>query len=220
MNCGSGERDAYVRRLEEGLNFRILSSLEDHILDAGYFYDSNFHANDPGTVYNTILLINDLKRVTGNMSPVSVPVPEPFAKSGGGLNGELLSDGVFLYMLSEKGILIKGLTEEGRALAVLTVPSELSGYRVYGIDSFAFENSKAFSVILPESVSSMGEGIFKNASSLKTVSLHCRSLPEVSADLLYGAPDGLVLYVNKEVYGRFVTDYFWGAFSDVLRPAE
>ena len=46
------------------------------------------------------------------------------------------------------------------------------------------------------------------------------SMAWISSDLLALAPEDLKLYVPKEVYGKFVTDYFWGAFSGCLRPLE
>ena len=220
VNIESAETKAFLSELRARLDMEILSSLEDHVLDAGYFYDSNFHVNDPGTVYNTILLINDVKRVTGNMTAVSVPLPEPLMLGSEGESSELMSDGTFNYVLSEKGVAIKGLTETGKALETLTVPAELGGYKVTALDESAFADSRAKSIMIPETVSSIREGIFSNAVSLKAVYFHCLSLPEVSSDMLYLAPEDLTLYVKKEVYGKFLTDYFWGVFSDRLKPME
>jgi len=220
LEYANGDPEAFVRKSEERLEFGILSSLEDHWMDPGYFYDSNFHTNDAGTVYNTVLLVNDLQRVTGRMTARTVEVPEPLPIETESELREVQSDGIFTYALSEKGMVVKGLTGEGKALENLTVPDRLGGYPVVGIDAFAFENAAAVQITLPETVLWMQEGLFRNASSLRTVYLNFRSLPEVSSDLLALAPEDLKLYVPKEVYGKFVTDYFWGAFSGCLRPFE
>ena len=216
----NGGEEEFLEKLDKGLEFDVLASLHDHILDPGYFYDSNFHANDPGTIANTILFIHDIQRVTGRMKPLSVEVPEPAAREESHETGDILNDGIFCYTLTEKGILLKGLTEEGKKLEILSVPTVLDGYRVYGIGSYAFEESKASVLSIPEGISYLQEGLFKNAEALQSVFLYVQALPEVSADLLDLAPEGLVLYVKKELYGRFLTDYFWGSFSERIKPME
>lgn len=54
------EREAFVQTLRDGLECPLLSPLSDHIMDAGFFYDSNYHLNDVGMRYNTLLLIADV----------------------------------------------------------------------------------------------------------------------------------------------------------------
>ncbi|MCR5823345.1 MAG: hypothetical protein K6G60_02835 [Lachnospiraceae bacterium] len=215
----SSEKEAFLSGLREGLDFDVLQSLDDHIMDAGYFYDSNFHTNDAGTVYNTVLLINDIKRIKGEMTLVSVTIPEPYAMDSGNEESDTESDGIFLYALASKGIVIKGLTEEGKALDLLDVPGELAGYGVWCIDAFAFENAKAATLIIPESVTSIREGIIRNAA-VKTVYINCSAIPEVASDMLYGALDDVILYIRPDLYGKFSTDYFWGNFAEHMRPGE
>jgi hypothetical protein len=214
-------QEAFLNKLKEDLDFEILASLEDHIMDPGYFYDSNFHTNDPGTVYNTLLLVNDIKRVTGNMTLTSIEIPEPLAgEEEEDTDKEIQNDGIFNFILTDKGIVVKGLTEEGKALTELNVPTVLGGYNVWDIDSFAFEDSKAIKLTLPDGIGIIREGILKNADSIKNVYIYCKNLPEVSSDMLYMAPEDVVLYVEKDVYGKYVTDYFWGLFSHKLKPMD
>ena len=213
------ELSAFNEKLLEGLDCAVLSSLEDHILDAGYFYDSNFHTNDPGTVCNTILLINDIKRVKNDMTMVLAEIPEPlqiFSTDP----GDIKTSGIFLYSLSEKGIMVKGLTDEGKEETALTVPDQIDGYKVYGLGSGAFEGSKAKTLLIPASVSYISAGILKDAKDISSITILSGSLPEVSMEMLSGAPENIVIYVKKELYGKYLTDYFWGLFSDKLKALE
>jgi hypothetical protein len=210
---------SFNEKLSERLDCTVLSSLEDHILDAGYFYDSNFHTNDPGTICNTILLINDIKRVKNDMTKVSATIPEPleiFATEP----SDIKSDETYIYSLSEKGILIKGLTDSGKEVKELVIPDQIDGYRVYGIGSGAFDGSKAVTLTIPQSVSYISAGILKDAGDISSITILAGSLPEVSLEMLSGAPENIEIFVRKELYGKYITDYFWGVFSDKIKALE
>ena len=201
--------------LRRKLGVRILSGISDHIMEPGYFYDSNYHMNDTGKVYNTLLLINDIKRETGDLGNTSIQLPKPPAGSS---ENAVLSSGEqdgLKYDVTSSGVIITGLNNEGRRKRVLTVPESIENAKVYKIGNRAFAGASAETIELPE-VSVLGGEIFKDAASLKDVHLRAVKLPEVGDSLLSGAPANVKIYVPQEVYGTYITDYFWARFNTKL----
>ena len=208
--------DGFQQALEEKLDCEILSSLDDHILDAGYFYDSNFHMNNAGVVCNTVLLVNDIKRVQGNMTQTATKIPKPVA---GSASGEVISSGTeqgFHYDITASGAVITGLDETGLAAQKLTVPSSLGGFAVYKLAAGAFKGCAAEVIEIPECVSVLSAGLFAESANLKKVYLNSEKLPEVGDGLMNGAAEGVQLCVPETLYGDYVTDYFWTRYSDFL----
>ena len=73
--------------LKDSLECKIISNIEEYILEPEYFYDSNFHLNDAGKIRHSvdltedILLELDIQRLVeapfGQVIPGLVTVPEP-----------------------------------------------------------------------------------------------------------------------------------------------
>ena len=210
------EKENFVLKLEEVLDFEIISSLEDHIMDAGYFFDSNFHTNDAGMVYNTVLLINDLKRSFGTMTATNIEIPAPYTpeiEESVALAG--VSDG-FLYEVTSAGVAIVGLDTEGMTREELEIPSQIENYTVIKISNNAFEGCSAKRIVFPETITVLSANIFKDAHALECVELRSRTLPEVGSSMLAGANNNVKIYVPEELYSNYVTDYFWAIYADSI----
>ena len=212
--------EGLVEALTEKLHCPVIASLEDHILDPGYFYDSNLHMNNAGMVCNTVLLVNDIKRVRGEMTLTNTEIPAPVTGSGA---SDILSSGAFegfLYDITAQGAVITGLNEAGVEKEVLTVPSAIEGFGVYKIGGDAFAGCAAAVIEIPGSVSVLGTGLFRDAANLTQVRLLSEKLPEVGDGLMAGAARDLVVYVPGDLYSDYVTDYFWGRYGQWLKPME
>lgn len=220
-NISQNEIDEFVESLEEKLDFEVIASLDDHILDAGYFYDSNFHTNDAGTIVNTVLLINDIKRIFMDMSAAAdIEIPKPPA---GSAEAEVISAGSqdgFNYVVTSSGVTITGLDEDGKKKEKLEIPEQIDNYIVKKIDDMAFDGCNAKEIVLPSTISVLSAGIFNDAKSLTKVFLLCESLPEVGNNLLEGANVNLKIYVPAARYSNYVTDYFWGAYANHLESGD
>ena len=57
--------EAMQQQLEDGLNFPMISRLDDYIYPREYFYDTGFHLNDIGKVARTQQFISDLSAALG-----------------------------------------------------------------------------------------------------------------------------------------------------------
>ena len=55
--------EALQKQLDEGLDFPMISRLEDYIYPLEYFYDTGFHMNDNGRMLRTQQLISDLSAI-------------------------------------------------------------------------------------------------------------------------------------------------------------
>lgn len=209
------DKEGFLTALEEKLNFEVIASLDDHIIDAGYFYDSNFHTNDAGTVLNTVLLINDIKRtLMDEMTVTDIDIPKPPASP---MEEEVIASGSkdgFDYVVTSSGVTIVGLDEQGMKLERLEISEQIDNYVVIKIDDEAFAGCNAKEIILPSTIKVLSAGIFSDAKQLTRVELPCEGLPEVGNGLLNGANDKLKIYVPKDWYSNYVTDYFWGIYAD------
>ncbi len=204
----------FLQAIKEKLDCKLIASLQQHILPAGFFYDSNFHMCDDGVIANTVLLINDLKRELGDKTETVAKIPLPKEDKE---DSELIAEGSidgFVYKITASGVSIVGLDEKGLAAKELIVPESIENYKVTKLASGAFKNAAAEKIVLPESVKSLSSELFAAANQLVRVEIHSSILPEVGNSLLNGANSALKLYVPKELYGNYMTDYFWGAFSD------
>lgn len=219
-HCGKEEMQAFARKLEKNLDCRILAPLEDHIIDEGFFYDSNYHLNDIGAQYYSLRLVSNVQRILGNMEKTSVSLPHPpeFVNEN-----KVLSSGNeqgILYDVTLNGCLITGLDEGGRALSHLMIPQEIAGVPVVSVSAKAFASSDAKTIVLPKTIEHLSGSLFNDAKNLKKVELYASQLPEVSEELFKGANPDVILYVPDEMYGTYITDYFWGVNADRMKPIQ
>ena len=166
---------------------------------------------------NTVLLINDVKRIIMDKmtaTDIDIPIPpespmeEEFIASGS-------KDG-FNYVVTSSGATIVGLDEQGKKQDKLEIPEQIDNYVVKKIDDNAFAGCNATEIILPSTIKVLSSGIFSDANQLTRVVLLCEGLPEVGNGLLNGANDNLKIYVLKDWYSNYVTDYFWGIYADYI----
>ena len=74
-------QDAAARRqfhehLDSALDCEIIGNIEDAVMEAEYFYDSNFHLNDAGCALRSIRLTEAITAALGMSVTVEEPIPE------------------------------------------------------------------------------------------------------------------------------------------------
>lgn len=67
------EYDAF---LQQKLDFSVIGNPENSLMDAEWFFDTNFHLNQAGKEVNTVQLIRDIKAMLGDDRAVTVELPE------------------------------------------------------------------------------------------------------------------------------------------------
>ena len=68
---------AFYDNLVSSLHCKIISNINDYIMDEGYFFDSEFHLNNAGVNIRTVYLANDLKRELGMTNKTNLELPDP-----------------------------------------------------------------------------------------------------------------------------------------------
>ena len=206
----------FIAGLCDKLDCRVISSIADRILDPGYFYDSNYHTNGRGETVNTVLLINDLKRCRGDMSPTEIELPRPYDVEVELPGEELEADG-FRYTVSASGLSITGLSDEMKTKEEIAVPSSLSGYSVTKVADRAFDSCEAKKITFPTSVTTFGSALFSGCENLEEIVLPHTKLPSVGDSLLKDAPESVTIWVDHDLYDYYLTDYFWMGYADNIK---
>ena len=79
---------AYDVFLRQKLDFPVIGNPEKSLMEAEWFFDTNFHLNQPGKEVNTVQLIRDMKAMLGDDRAVTVELPEKPHRTWGDVSAE------------------------------------------------------------------------------------------------------------------------------------
>ena len=206
--------ERFHKFLEESLDCEIIGNINDSIMDAGYFYDTNFHLNDTGVAERSIRLARDvlfaleIPRAVLETSPEAPELPETDVRYFG---DEDPSAKYFKYEKREDGSYkIVGLTYNGKQLTTLTIPLGYDTYKVTAIAADAFVGSKATRITIPENtnIRMLENGSFNGTTQLQQLYILYPKAESLTppADF-FGTPDGFKIYVPAG--SNYDTDYNW-----------
>lgn len=82
------ELAAYDVFLRQKLDFPVIGNPENSLMEAEWFFDTNFHLNQPGKEVNTVQLIRDMKAMLGDDRAVTVELPEKPHRTWGEVSAE------------------------------------------------------------------------------------------------------------------------------------
>lgn len=74
--------------LRQKLDFPVIGNPENSLMEAEWFFDTNFHLNQPGKEVNTVQLIRDMKAMLGDDRAVTVELPEKPHRTRGEVSAE------------------------------------------------------------------------------------------------------------------------------------
>ena len=223
LEKGSTEASIYsfYEYLRDKLDFEIISDINDYILDKDYFYDTNFHLNDTGVRVRTSMLAGDILRYEGNASSVELDLPPAPIRPANYFETVEEDDtsGYFIYKDVEGGgITLTDISDLGKSQTELKIPSSYEGKPILSIEPAAFSKcTKLKRVIIGKNTNlkQLYNGVFAGCTSLEIIEIHV--LPNalnVGFDLFKGASDTCKVYVHKDMYGDFATDYIWIRLMD------
>lgn len=137
--------------LADALDCEIIGFADTYIMDAGYFYDTNYHLNNAGVTYRTRRLIED---ITGTLM-ASGPEAPPLPKQNVTFDGYDENEKYYVYEQITDGAYsgaykIVGLTEEGKKQDTLTVPLGAHGVKVLSIAGNALSGGVAKELVITE----------------------------------------------------------------------
>ena len=80
--------EAYDVFLRQKLDFPVIGNPKNSLMEAEWFFDTNFHLNQPGKEVNTVQLIRDMKAMLGDDRAVTVELPEKPHRTWGDVSAE------------------------------------------------------------------------------------------------------------------------------------
>lgn len=187
----------------------IISDPNCYILDSGWFYDSNFHLNTPGAELRTAMLAGDLLPWLGCYRELEYDIPR-MPPSAVTIEIEETDADCFTFTEGPQGagLLISGLTETGKARTELRIPASRDGLPVQGFAEDALSDALDLETLwIPESVSCLPAGLFRNAHKLTRLMLEHRNAPcDIEAETFHGA-DQIRIYVPTAAYPMYRDGY-------------
>jgi vacuolar-type H+-ATPase subunit F/Vma7 len=211
---------AFEQTLEERISCEFISDINDYILGAGYFYDTNFHLNDTGVVYRTQKLAEDINLARSNPYFISATLPEEPKLSDNlvFVEGVDENEEFFTYRELESGNWeISGLTEKGKAADTLIIPRSVQigntgcGIGVTAIGTGAFSGCSATKIVIPEDTNlrQIMNGAFTDAESVEIIAIKYATAEDIfpPTDNFAGASRELVIHVPDG--SNYSSDYNW-----------
>ena len=206
---------AWYADLAGALDCEVISDLRSYILDAQYFFDTNFHLNDTGVDLRTRLLAADILRMKGDTRQVSLFAPDAPKRPDDyfGVDAPEDTSGFFLYEETSGTLTLVGITEKGRNESKLTLPAQFEGKPVTTMAANALAGCERLkTVIIPDytALTLIENGAFAGAPRLEEIRMEadCEGIT-VAERLLDGAPQDCMITVSRAYYGNFAGDYFW-----------
>ncbi len=148
---------AFSDYLEEKILCDHISMIESYILDAAYFYDTNYHLNDAGVILRTKNLIEDIRFAEGIYQAADIEVPQKPDLPNADIKffGTDENATYFVYETLQNGakkgsLAIVGLSELGKQQKELTIPIGAENLKVTYLGARAFEGGIAERVTIPE----------------------------------------------------------------------
>lgn len=211
-----------------------ISNINDYILDYHYFYDSNFHLNDSGVQIRTTQLAEDLCRtlgITKNITVAKPPFPEapqpevPVQVENPETDWTKYFVYTPFYTADQQliGYVVSGLSEEGNTMQKLEIPGIYEGLPVLSIAENAFQSSTSLTdLTIRSNIKSIQSGAFAGCSTLVALHIYNEDESTMTVDqqhLMDGAVNTITIYLySKDSYMSYATGYFWGAYSQYMKP--
>lgn len=214
--------DGFYAALQTRLGIPLIGDPHGFLLDAGWFFDTNFHPNSSGKTVYTRQLIRAVKAMLGDSSPTDIPLPElPEPAEAENWTGDDRDGGCFTYEEQNGALTVTGLTAAGRSRAALTVPSAWEGRPVSAIGPGALRGAESLrEITVQPNIRTISDGAFDGCAALERIVMQSASPSacRVGQGLLEGT--GAVVSVPREALSAYRTDYFWSIYAGSIRPLQ
>ena len=214
--------DAFYDALQAQLTFPILGNPHNSILDAGWFYDTNFHLNASGKTVYTRNLIRSIKAMLLDSSPTQIAIPPiPELSESELWLGDDSHWEYFLFEETNGSVTIVGVTGSGAQQQSLTVPSTWNGMAVTSIATNAFSNCENLkTVTIQKNIRTIVDGAFSGCGALERIVMESTKPSDctVGPGLLDGTNANI--HVIPDVLSTYRTDYFWSVHAQHILPQE
>ena len=184
---------AYDVFLRQKLDFPVIGNPENSLMEAEWFFDTNFHLNQPGKEVNTVQLIRDMKAMLGDDRAVTVELPEKPHRTWGEVSAETR---IWTAKDSE--------TYQGEEIKAM---SAVAGKLYHGEET----------IVIPENVTQIEDYAFSNCAGLKQIVLEQKDPSKciVGQHLLDGT--GAEILVPQMSVDSYKRNYFWSSYAGKIR---
>lgn len=210
--------DRYYEFISENFICPVISNPFNYVMDAEWFYDSNFHLNSAGMTLRTVQLINDIKNCLGISFPTIVEMPEkpeiPDLPSV--IEGDNSFSEYFEYELRDDGYVITSMSDSAKQLVNVIVPYSYNGKRVTAFEAGVFAgNISVREIVIQENIAVLYNNSFDGCKSLRKLILKQKDPAKISVgwNLLYGA-ESCKIYVPDDGASAYISNYFWSHYAE------
>ncbi|MBE5796516.1 MAG: hypothetical protein E7327_03960 [Clostridiales bacterium] len=212
--------EAFAAFLTAQTGVRVLGDPADSLMEADWFYDTNFHLNTAGATVNTIRMAKALCDFLGLPEPSAAMPDMPAAAEAVPQTGDSSDAACFLYEAVGNALRLTGLTAEGAQRETLTIPAQIGGKPVTSFAPGVFAgNARIRQLTVPGGIGRVEDGSFAGCVNLtRIVMLHDDPADcPVGGGLLDGT--AAMVYVPQEHLSSWMTNYFWAPHAQRLRGA-
>ena len=210
--------DTYATYLQSQLTTPLAGDPHACVMDAGWFYDTNFHLNASGKTVFTRQLIRDLKAVLGDTSSTEIALPAiPAPQTPADVACSDNRDAV--YFTWESNVL--KVNDQGRTRRALVVPAEVDGLPVTALTADTFAGCETLEdLTIQQNITALPDALFSQCPALQTVTLTQPepALLSVGQGLLDGAPVSCRICVPDGSYTAYCLNYSWSSYADAIAP--
>lgn len=209
---------AFEKYIKKQIKCPFLGALEDSILPAGYFYDTNFHLGDAGARVRTLRLLSEILIALGDSVFVSETEPEaPLLPSVDYYTPDEDENArYFTFEKKENGsYAVTGLSELGMSETRLTLPKCYEHYGVSSLSEGALSGSAVRELVIPGDYFRAFDGYaFLGADALRDVYLGVEDLNLVAPPNGSAADTRFTIHVRPGAADSAA--YIWEAFLPAL----
>ena len=215
----------YVSYLSEVFDCEVLGDPNNAIYTPGYFFDSNFHLNSAGATLHTAQFATALAPLVGlSEEDIHIEIPdEPeIPDPDENIVYEYDPNEVyFTYDVTDFGVFITGLSEQGKAQTTLRTPVAYDGKKVTQISADAFAGgSNIRELFITDNIGQIADGAFRGADSLTKIHILATDPDMTKVNSIGNPREGLPsdsrFYVPKDSLYVYENNYFWGPFAQYL----
>lgn len=208
--------DTYADHLQSQLTAPLAGDPHACVMDAGWFYDTNFHLNMSGKTAFTRQLIRDLKAVLGDTSSTEIALPAmPARRIQTETEAANNSDAAYFTWESDRLV----VNAAGRGRRTLTVPGEVDGRPVTALASDTFAGcSMLEKLTIQQNITALPDGLFAKCSALQEITLTQPDPARLSVGqaLLDGAPAFCRIRVPAASYTSYCLSYAWSPYAETF----
>lgn len=210
--------DTFAAHLAAETGWRILGRPAEAILEASWFYDTNFHLNTAGAQLNTIRMAEALCAYLGLPAPDAALPEMPDDSAVPLMPGDDRDAACFTYAIADGAVRLTGLTAEGRTREALILPVSMEGLPVTSLSPDVFAGNQTIrEVTIQRSISRLEDASFAGCTALTRIVLTHDSPAECTVGRgLLSQTDALV-YVPQQQLSAWMTNYFWADHASRLR---